>query len=278
MDTENSIPRYKVAVIDMYNGVDNQGMRCIEELLSRDYDFAKLDYQIFDARQKNELPESVEDFDLFLSTGGPGSPVVQTRKGEWTGKFAHLIDSIIDYNNRYASKKGMLLICYSFQLIVHQLNLAVVRERKSASFGITSIYKTPDGKQDPIYDGLSNPFYVADFRDYQVVQPNKPVMEKQGMKILSLEKIRPHIALERAVTGIRFTSDIAGVQFHPEADPGSMKDHFNTEEQKEKIIQAHGRAKYDQIMMRLNNKEAIQKTFDTVIPNFLKYAVLRLRG
>ena len=271
-------PTYKVAIIDMYDGVENQGMRCIKELLEREYEFAHFEYEIFEARQKNEMPQSVENFDLFLSTGGPGSPVVQTQKGEWTGNFAHLIDSIIDHNNRYNSKKGMLLVCYSFQLIVHQLKLAVVRERRSTSFGITSIYKTPDGKHDPIYNGLTNPFYVADFRDFQVVQPQVSTMEKRGMKILSLEKIRPHIALERAVTGIRFTPDIVGVQFHPEADPDSMKDHFRTPEQKEKIIQAHGMAKYDQIMMRLNNKQAIQKTFDTVIPNFLRNAVVRLEG
>lgn len=266
----------RVAVIDMYDGVENQGMRCIKELLEREYVFGSFEYKVFEARQKGEIPHNISEFDLFISTGGPGSPVVETLKDSWTGRFAELIDRIIDHNNRYSSKKGMLLICYSFQLIVHQLELAVVRKRRSASFGITSIYKTPDGKHDSIYDGLTNPFYVADFRDFQVVQPNVTAMEKRGMKILSLEKIRPHIALERAVTGIRFTPDVVGVQFHPEADPESMRDHFNTEEQKEKIIQAHGRAKYDQIMTRLNNKEAIQKTFDTVIPNFLRTAVERL--
>jgi len=66
--------KIRVAVIDMNNGVTNQGMRGIQEILLRyrtenDID---LGYDIFDLRQRGEIPD--EHYDIYISSGGPGSP------------------------------------------------------------------------------------------------------------------------------------------------------------------------------------------------------------
>ncbi|RYD76220.1 MAG: GMP synthase, partial [Sphingobacteriales bacterium] len=48
----------KVAVIDMNNGAPNQGMRGIQEILSRfkNDNNINLSFDIFDLRQKGEIP------------------------------------------------------------------------------------------------------------------------------------------------------------------------------------------------------------------------------
>ena len=64
-----------VAVLDLYDGDPNEGMRCIEALVQ---DWARqknqaLRYQVFDVRQALETPDT--SFDIYISSGGPGSPL-----------------------------------------------------------------------------------------------------------------------------------------------------------------------------------------------------------
>ena len=62
----------KVAILDLYEGKPNQGMRCIRTILTDwagTYDI-ELKFQEFDVRLKNELPDT--SFDIYISTGGPG--------------------------------------------------------------------------------------------------------------------------------------------------------------------------------------------------------------
>ena len=63
--------KLRIALLDMNNGIPNQGMRCIREIVSEYKD--QLISKEFDVRQKNELPD--DSFDLFISSGGPGSPL-----------------------------------------------------------------------------------------------------------------------------------------------------------------------------------------------------------
>lgn len=264
----------KVAIIDMYENIPNQGMRCIKQLLDDSIDESiEFEYTVFNTRVNDELPGL--NYDVYISTGGPGSPI--SGEGQiWQKKYKEWIDSVDQWNKNHDSKKSVLLICFSFQLVSHLFQIADVVERKSTSFGITPIHKTEDGKLDPLYQGLSDPFYAADFRDWQVIQPNRKLLDRRGFKILSLEKIRPHVPLERAITGIRLSEEIVGVQFHPEADALGMHYHFSKEDQKNSIIKNHGKPKYEQLLNRLEKKDYIEKTYKTVIPNFLRDSVTKV--
>jgi len=53
---------HKVAILDMYDGTPNQGMRAIQEILNQ-Y-LGVLDYKVFDVRGKNELPSM--EYDIFM--------------------------------------------------------------------------------------------------------------------------------------------------------------------------------------------------------------------
>ncbi|WP_332912470.1 hypothetical protein [Algoriphagus boritolerans] len=46
-------------------------MRCIHDILSRFSE--EISYREFDVRGKAEIPD-IRNFDLFISTGGPGNP------------------------------------------------------------------------------------------------------------------------------------------------------------------------------------------------------------
>jgi len=152
-------------------------------------------------------------------------------------------------------------------------DLARVLKRKSRSFGTTPVHKTNEGEKERYFSGLENPFCVADFRDWQVVQPDGEAFKRMGAEILALEKIRPHVPLERAIMAIRFSHEFFGVQFHPEADPEGMLLHFNQPEKKAMIIQNHGQAKFEQMIQDLEDQSKIPMTYNTILPNFLEDAI-----
>ncbi|SHG23851.1 GMP synthase-Glutamine amidotransferase [Flavobacterium segetis] len=258
----------KVALLDMYNGEPNQGMRCIIDVVNR---FSPVvSFQIFDIRSKCEFP-TIEKFDIYISTGGPGNPLIGD--GNWDTKYYEFIDSLTKWNNENAIKKHVLFICHSFQMACLHFGLATVTKRNDTSFGVMTIHKTKEGETDSLFEGLSDPFYGIDSRDYQVVQPKLSVFTKKGAKIISLEKIRDHVQYERAIMAVRFTDYFVGTQFHPEADPISFVAHLRNKVAKEKIKNMKGEKKFRDMLEDLMDDDKIYKTNETLIPNFLRTAI-----
>jgi GMP synthase-like glutamine amidotransferase len=258
----------KIALLDMYNGEPNQGMRCIIDVVNR---FSPVvSFKIFDVRVKCELPD-INSFDIYISTGGPGNPLIGD--GNWDVKYYEFIDSLNKWNNENAIKKHVLFICHSFQMACLHFGLATVTKRNDTSFGVMTIHKTKEGLVDPLFEGLADPFYAIDSRDYQVVQPKLSIFAKKGAKIISLEKIRDHIQYERAIMAVRFTDYFVGTQFHPEADPISFVSHLRNKDAKEKIRAMKGKRKFRNMLEDLLDDDKIYRTNETLIPNFLRTAI-----
>ena len=260
-----------IAILDMYNGEPNQGMRCIIDIVNRFTSF--VNFKIFDVRGKCELPD-IDQFDIYISSGGPGNPL--EGDGNWDKKYYAFIDSIVKWNNENQIKKHVLFICHSFQMACKHFGLAEITKRNDTSYGVMRIHKTADGLQDPLYEGLADPFYAIDSRDYQVIQPKLSVFAKKGAKIISLEKIRDHVQYERAIMAVRFTDHLVGTQFHPEADPISFLSHLRNKETKDKIRKMKGKRKFRNMLEDLLDDDKIYRTNETLIPNFLRFAITDL--
>ena len=266
---------FHIAILDMYSGVDNEGMRCIKKIITAfgEQEAIPVTYTIFDVRQKLEVPGM--DFDAYISTGGPGNP---SPVGEaWERKFFGFLDQLLQFNlnRRNRIKKHLFLICHSFQMACIHWQLAAVSKRRKTSFGTFPVHKTLAGRKDPLLNSLEDPFYIVDSRDFQVTQPNQQMFESMGAKLLCLEKIRPHVPLERAVMAIRFSNEIVGTQFHPEADAEGMLRYFLRDDKKTSIIANYGEAKYNDMISHLNDSEKIMRTEAVIIPAFLKNAYLK---
>jgi homoserine O-succinyltransferase/O-acetyltransferase len=265
--------KVNLAILDMYDGEPNQGMRCIHDILSR---FSEsISYREFDVRGKSELPE-IQDFDLFISTGGPGNPL--EGDGIWDLKYNDFLDQVWIWNQNHSRKKYLLLICHSFQMACKHFGLGEITKRKSTSFGVMTVHKTADGIHDELFQNLANPFWAVDSRDFQVVQPNPRKFRHLGAKIIALEKIRNHVEYERAIMAIRFSDEIVGTQFHPEADPVSFLEHLKKPMVKEKIIELKGKTKFREMLENLVDDQKIYKTNETLIPNFLEQALRKTKA
>lgn len=266
--------KIRVAILDLYEGHPNQGMRCIRELLdgysaAHDID---LTYDEFEVRIRREVPDM--SYDIYISSGGPGSPL-DSIGSLWEEAYFGWLSEVERHNNNanQGQKKQVLFICHSFQLICRHYAIAQVTSRKSTAFGVFPVHLQEEGKDEPVFAGLRDPFYAVDSRSYQVIQPDKTRLAEIGARVLAIEKERPHVPLERAIMAVRFSDYMIGTQFHPEADPDGMSIHLQTPDRKQTVITEYGEEKWQSMIQQLNDPDKILWTHSHVIPNFLDYAL-----
>jgi len=231
-----------------------------------------LAYDVFNVRANTELPDL--SYDIYLSSGGPGSPLPTDEA--WEKPYFALIDDLFAWNQQHTQKKYVFLICHSFQLVSRHFEVGLLSKRKSTSFGIFPMHRTDAGQTDPLLRTLPEPFYSVDSRDYQITEPNEAHLQELGIEILAMEKERPHVPLDRAVMALRFTPEIFGTQFHPEADGEGMLRHFQTDEKRNQIIANHGEEKYEEMVRLLQDPNTIELTESVIIPAFLRQAITAL--
>ncbi len=261
--------KIKLAILDMYENAPNEGMRCLRSIAEGLGE--QVDWKVFDVRYKNEVPD--KNFDIYLSSGGPGSPFDGEGK-VWEKKYFNLLDSIWSHNqNGYRSKKHFFGICHSFQLLSRHFKLGNVCLRKSPAFGVFPVYKTEIAKQDHFFRRLPDPYYVVDSRNWQVIEPDFEQMKSLGASILSIEKKREHVPLERAVMAMKIGNEMYMTQFHPEADAEGMLRHFANPEKRQTIIDNHGDWKLNDMIQSLSDPDKIPLTRKEVIPSFLRSSV-----
>lgn len=261
----------RMALLDMNNNQVNQGFKNIKEI-SEAFQRSTEEHvsiETFDVRHKNEFPE-IGNFDIFISSGGPGDP---HREGlEWENRFAEFLNEIFEHNRSNNRKKYLFLICHSFQLASIHWKLGTINRRKSYSFGIMPVHKTKEGGQEFLFENLPDPFYAVDSRAFQFIEPDYTRFEELGMKIAAIEKSRPHIHLERAVMAVRFSEEIFGTQFHPEANPAGMIENLKDEKNKMAMIENFGMEKYLETIDRIDDDDKITLTQAEILPRFLDLA------
>jgi len=262
----------RIALLDMNNNQVNQGFKNIKEIseaFRQSCTGENVSITTFDVRSKNEIPD-IKDFDIFISSGGPGNP---HREGfKWEDQFSAFLDSIHNHNQISQKKKYLFLICHSFQLASIHWKLGNICKRKSYSFGVMPVHKTEDGEEEFLFKNLRDPFYAVDSRAYQFIEPDHERFEKLGMKITAIEKFRPHIDLERAVMAVRFSEEIFGTQFHPEANPEGMIENLKDEKNKLAMIENFGMEKYLETIDRIDDEDKITLTQSQILPRFLDQA------
>ena len=266
--------KIKIATIDLYNNERNEGMRCIGEIVEetkKKFNDLNISYNVYESRFKEDIPDI--DSDIFISSGGPGSPF-EGEGEKWEKDYFNLIEKIYSHNQTNTDKKKYIFfICHSFQMMARFFEFGDVNKRNSKSIGVMPFEITEPGKTNFILEHLPNPFYAADIREYQVTNPNKKVIEDIGAKILSYEILDDNAEGEPAIAAVKISNEIFGTQFHPEADPESMLYHFNKADEKKQIVDIYGEEKYNRMLEILQEPNAVKLTRKTVIPNFLNGAI-----
>lgn len=264
----------RVAILDLNEGHENQGMRCIREIVNQwsEVNHLNIELQEFEVRVKLQTPDT--SFDIYISSGGPGSPL-ESEGSEWEKNYFNWLAAVEDWNNSENGfpKKHVFFICHSYQLVSRHYNVGNICKRNSNSFGVFPMHLTEAAEEEVVFGNLKNPFYAVDSRDFQLIEPNHDKLAEMGGRILALEKERPHVPLERAVMAIRFNEYFIGTQFHPEADPIGMSMYLQRDDKKQGIIKNLGEQKWSSMLEQLNDPDKILYTYSHILPNFLNHAV-----
>jgi homoserine O-succinyltransferase len=258
--------KIRVAILDLYEGQPNQGMRCIREILreyGQDHDL-EIVADEFEVRVEKNVPDG--SYDIYISSGGPGSPL-DSEGSEWEAAYFGWLGEV------EREKKQVLFICHSFQLACRHYALAQVTHRKSTAFGVFPIHLQEEAREEPVFAGLQDPFFAVDSRSYQVIRPDAQRLAEMGARVLAIEKERPHVPLERAIMAVRFSEYMIGTQFHPEADAAGMSMYLQREDRKATVVAEYGEEKWRSMIEQLDDPDKIRWTYSHVIPNFLDYAL-----
>jgi len=268
----------RIAILDLYEGEPNQGMRCIRQIINEWSEFHSIPVRFdeFDVRQHKQVPDL--SYDIYISSGGPGDPI-STRYDDWDINWTKWVNEMLRWNENPSNKqkKYVFFICHSFQLASRYFNAGILTKRKSTAFGVFPVHINDLGRNEPVFDGLKDPFYAVDSREYQVVQPHHDTLLDMGAKILCIEKERPHVPYERAIMGIRFNEYMIGSQFHPEADAEGMRIRLQSEDKKKIVIENFGVDKWQSMMEQLNDPDKIMWTYSHILPNFLNQSIEQLQ-
>jgi homoserine O-succinyltransferase/O-acetyltransferase len=266
----------RIAILDLYEGQPNQGMRCLREIINQWGEFHSINvtWDEFDVRQKCAVPDL--SYDIYISSGGPGSPL-ETVGSEWEAAYFGWLESVLAWNNNplQEQKKHVFFICHSFQLACRHFGIGTVTKRKSTAFGVFPVHVLLEGQQEPVFHGLKDPFYVVDSRDWQVIDPDFDQLHRDGVQVLCIEKYRPHVPYTQAVMGLRFNPWMIGTQFHPEADAVGMRMYLQQPDKKQNVIENHGLDKWESMMEGLSSPEKIMWTYSHILPNFLTIAAYK---
>lgn len=262
----------KVAILNMYKeNADNQGLRCIQEILDRSE--LNISYSYFDVRSLFEIPNL--DFDVYISTGGPGNPLEYNEN--WSDKYAKLIDDLFEWNKENKQyPKFLFAICHSFQMLCAQTGIAKITKREHFSFGIVPLNKTISGSMDEILQEFEDKFYVADHRYFQVVNPDSSKLKHLDASILAYDELNQDLSIEKSLMAVRFSPEIIGVQFHPEADVKGMRAIISRESVQAEIAKVFGSTRLAEIKTLLDNPDTIEKMHQTMLPKFLMSCQNRL--
>jgi len=277
MNTRNKMDPFRIAVLDLYQGEANQGMRGIQSIIESwsEQKGVRTQVDYFDVRIKKQVPDLSHD--VYISSGGPGSPL-DSRYEDWDVAWCQWLDQLNRWNQHASQgqEKHIFFICFSFQLACRFFSIGVICKRRSTSFGVFPVSQTEEGKQEVIFDGLKNPFYAVDHRDYQLIHPNLERIKEMGGRLLCLEKERSHVPYDRAVMAVRFNTHMIGTQFHPEADPQGMTHYLNQDDKRKAVLAKYSEEKLKSMLADLQDPSKIHWTKSRVLPNFLDKAYQEL--
>jgi GMP synthase-like glutamine amidotransferase len=264
----------RIAILDMYQQVYNQGMASINQCLVLVQSEMGIEFniQIFAVRSNGEMPGM--DFDLYISTGGPGSPMESTES--WENEYKQWLNALLKHNQlaEPSEKKFGFFICHSFQLVCRMLQVGELSHRLQKSEGIFPVERTEEGAKDPVFQYLSNPFWVLDSREYQVTNLNQEKVNELGGTLLAIEQANASEATHQAIMSMRFNDEMMGTQFHPEADADGLVRYLENRIKTDHDQAAVWKSGLEQAII---HSDAIQQTHHTILPEFLKQAIRQIR-
>ena len=263
----------RVCIVDMNNGHVNQAMRCFRGIVDQFFERVHaynpdVPCEVVEVSPRDTNNPIPADCDLYLSSGGPGSPF--DGDGEpWTFDYARFVDGVVESVIQGGSdQRALFAICYSFEVVVRHYALAQIVPRVDRKFGIMPIYTTTAGQHHPLLAPFKDRLFAFEHRNWEAVDIDQRKLDSFGGSVLALES-RDGVSKGRAILGLDVAPGVEAVQFHPEADRAGVVNWIARPEQAAAFKATYGELTYQAMLRTLDDPKRLARTYALVIPSWL---------
>jgi GMP synthase-like glutamine amidotransferase len=263
----------RICIVDMNAGVKNHAMRCFRDIVDHFLQHARRDNPSLDATTTIVQPRNLGELppphcDVYLSTGGPGSP--HDGYGDpWCTVYRRFLDELVEETAAgKESARAALLVCHSFEIAIQHFAFASMERRATRKFGVMPVYMTEAGLKSELLGPFGERLFVWEHRDWEAVGLDEKKLAETGGELWARES-RDGISKGRGLAAFRFAPPIEGTQFHPEADKAGALAWMDDPEQTKAAVAAYGELTYARMRRSLNDPKRIDRTFYTLIPGWL---------
>ena len=263
----------RVCIVDMNDGHVNQAMRCLRGIVSRFFRHVQtfnpdLPCELVEVSPRDTDHEIPRDADLYLSSGGPGSPYDGDDR-KWSADYSRFVDWVAESNvDPGPDSKGLFAICYSFEMVVRHFRLAEVAPRAERKFGVMPVYMTNEGQQHPLLKAFGDRLFAFEHRNWEAVDLDEKALAALGGKLLARES-RDGVSKGRAILGLDVVPGIEAVQFHPEADRPGVMNWVARPDQAAAFKAVYGEVTYRAMLRTLDDPRRLARTYALLIPGWM---------
>jgi GMP synthase-like glutamine amidotransferase len=262
----------RIGLIDMNNGVANQAIRSFRSIIATFSERVRarnpgLSVTTTHVQPRNLAEAPPHDCDLYLSTGGPDSPV-DGFKESWAPGIRTFFDRIVNGQLQHGSAApAVFAVCYSFELAVMHFGIAamVPRERK---FGIMPVYPTEEGLASPLFAPFGDRLFVWEHRSWQAVDLEEKRLKELGGVLLARESRDGH-SKGRGLMALQFAPGVKGTIFHPEADRPGVLNWLERPEQARSVIETYGELIYRRMCKTVDDPARLARTYALLLPGWM---------
>lgn len=265
----------------MNAGVKNEAIRCLHATMAifeRQLRYANPDVPIaltvVSPRDKADpIPTG---YDLYLSSGGPGSPF-DSEGTPWGAAYSHFLDYLYEAHDKgREDAPGLMPICYSFELVVMHFRVARLVLRPEKKFGVQPQYTTAAGRNHPLLAMFKDRIFAFEHRSWDALDPDAKTLAALSGAVLAAES-RPDVHDKgESITSVHIGPGIESTLFHPEADRAGIHAWIDKPEQEAAFKEAYGNLTHERMMRTIAHPERIDRAHKEVIPGFLRRHVNRL--
>jgi homoserine O-succinyltransferase len=264
----------RICIVDMNDGHENQAIRCFRLICSEFHKHARkfnpdLELQLshVSVRDKNESPP--KDCDLYVSSGGPGSPYEGDGK-QWVQNYYDFLDDVAEDNvRRGANAKALFGVCYSYEMIVRHFKVATMAPRATRKFGVMPIYTTRSGREHPLLSVFGDRLFAFEHRNWEAIDLDERKLAQLGGSLLARESREGQDDKGLAILGLDVCPGVETVQFHPEADRSGVVAWVRRPDQAAAFREAYGDETYERMLKTLDDPSRIARTFAMLIPGWM---------
>src|SRR5262245_61946101 len=269
----NTLRPLRVCIVDMNNAHVNQAMRCFRGMIALFFERVRrynptLDCQLVEVSPRDTNNPVPRDCDLYVSSGGPGSPF----DGDgmpWSADYGRFCDGIIDAAARDdGDQRALFAICYSFEMVVRHYKLAHIGPRSERKFGVMPVYTTPVGQRHPLLSAFGDRLFAFEHRNWEAIDLDTDKLASLGGRLLAQES-RDGVSKGRAILGLDVAPGVEAVQFHPDADRAGVMNWAARPDQAAAFKATYGELTYKAMLRTLDDPRRLARTYALLIPGWM---------